>query len=471
MFIPLIPKNPDLNDFTCRDGEIDFIMLMGGGHADRQPEGLRAQDFTDIIEARTSINLSLIINHSSLEQTLRIPLQSGEKEKAELMLSGQISRVDPETADRLTQAIVQKAAECLLDLYTDLRRQGVFILPFRCYTMLMTPDGTLSYPSAQAIALPTDFPPHPEITAAAATDDTLTLAIRFPVSPHRLNVTPPDNLPEGYSPRTFISYPLYIPDPKEMRGSIGSVRSANGGQATGIRFSFLSKSAIKASVAAPEKYYELVGNERTGYRLSSKVAPAPDYSCYAATYGYVPPFPKESLLALGEGTDTDTDPLDWIADWVRQGEGYLPASLPYKYWSAGSSDPESAVWPDGIDEDFILETAEAIGASRILLTRPMTFATNEKSRRHAKPTAIRTLRVLGIPDGCNAHAILYGSDDGIRWTPLRRFDPRLPSLLLTPPRLFWRLVIIVMGGGHPDRQPVGLVASTARCADIPDTLS
>lgn len=433
MLIPLIPKNPDLNDFTCLDGEIDFIMEL---QASQPAESTTPQ------ASRPSINLSLIIHHLSLTGSIRIPLQSGEKEKAELMLSGQISRVDPETADRLTLAIVQKAAECLLDISTDMRRQGLFILPFRCYTMLMTPDGSLSFPSAQAIALPTDFPPHPEITAAAATDDALTLAIRFPVYPHRVSVTPPPNLPPGYTQRTFISYPLYIPDPKEMRGTIGSVRSANGGQATGIRFSFLSESAIKASVAAPEKYYELVGNERTGYRLSSKAAPAPDYSCHAAAYGYVPPFPKESLLAIGEGTDPDTDPLDWIADWVRQGEGYLPASLPYRYWSATGSEPESAVWPDGIDKDFILETAESMGASHILLTRPMTFATHEQSRRHAEPRAIRAIHVLGIPADAQALALLYGSDDCIRWTPLRRFDPRIPSLVLTPPRLFWCLLIM-----------------------------
>ena len=173
----------------------------------------------------------------------------------------------------------------------------------------------------------------------------------------------------GESLRTFISYPLFIPDPKEIRGSIGSVRSATGGNATGIRFAFLSASAIKASVAAPEKYYELVGNERTGYRMSSKTAPSPDYSSYAEAAGYVAPFPKESMLALGDGVDPATDPMDWIADWQNVGNGYLPTSLPHKYWNADTS--EEAPWPEGIDRDEILATAESFGMPYVLLTRPM----------------------------------------------------------------------------------------------------
>lgn len=110
-----------------------------------------------------------------------------------------------------------------------------------------------------------------------------------------------------------------------------------------------------------------------------------------------------------------------------------------------------------MDADFIRETAESLEAPYVLLTRPMTFATHEQSRRHAEPRAIRTLRVIGLPPEKPALALLYGSDDCVRWTPLRRFDPRVRSTLLTPPRLFWRLLI--MGSGHSDRQPVGLVAS------------
>ncbi|MDE5814104.1 MAG: hypothetical protein K2H72_07450 [Muribaculaceae bacterium] len=456
MLIPLIPRNPDLNDFTCRDGEIEFFIYVEGTLPDRHAQATAdTETATNIKAAGLSWNPSLTVDNTLLEQTIRIPLLSGEKEKAALMLSGEISRVDPATSDRLTQALVQKAAECLLDTSTRLRRQGLFILPFRFFTMVQMPDGSLSYPSPQAVALPSGHPPHPEITAASTTDDALTVAIRFPVYPHRLAVTPPSVLPEGASLRTFISYPLYIPDPKEMRGSIGSVRSASGDQAVGIRFAFLSTAAIKASVAAPEKYYELVGNQRTGYRLSSKATATPDYSCYADAYGYVAPFPSTSMLALGQGVDTDTDPLDWIADW-RQArdpldtakEGYLPAALPYNYCIPGWMDPTDpsapgdSLWPDGIDKDIILAMAAETGASYVLLTRPMTLATDAVSRRHAKPTAIRTLHVHGLNPEAPALALLYGSDDCVRWTPLRRFDPRVRHCVLTPPRLFWRLLIM-----------------------------
>ncbi|MDE6379645.1 MAG: hypothetical protein K2L11_04165 [Muribaculaceae bacterium] len=193
MLIPLIKKNPELNDFTCRDGEIDFM------------ENGLAQT---VYAMAYSNNPSLIRNNSSLEKTLRIPLLDGEKEKAALLLNGEISRVDPATAERITGELVRKAAECLLDYSTDLRRQGLFILPFRFFTMTMLPDGTLSYPGPQALALPAGFPPHPEITAASVTDDALTVAIRFPVVPHRLCAEHQDSLPEGCSTRIFISYPL-----------------------------------------------------------------------------------------------------------------------------------------------------------------------------------------------------------------------------------------------------------------------
>ncbi len=449
MLIPFIPKDPTRSDFNCRDGEIDFVMELRACRP--------AEDDTGSSPAGTPTRETCIpyleAGPTYPTATIRIPLQSGDKPKAELMLSGEISRVDPATAERLTQSIVQKAAETLLDLSTDLRRQGLFILPFRSYTMRQLPDGTLSYPSPQAVALPSLFPPHPEITAASVTDDALTLAIRFPVRPHRLMTAISGGLSKGESLRTFISYPLYIPDPKEMRGSIGSVRSATGGNATGIRFAFLSISSIKASVAAPEKYYELVGNERTGYRLSSKAVSSPDYSCYASVYGYVPPFPRESLLALGEDVDTDTDPLDWIADWIKTEEGYLPASLPYKYYNPDSAD---IIWPVGFDADFIRETAESHGTTYVLLTRPMVFASDSQSRRHAEPKAIRTIQIAGLYADSPALAILYESDDCIHWTAIRRFDPRRRSLLLTPPRLFWRLLLCY---GAQASQPAGLTVT------------
>lgn len=432
MLIPLIEKNPDANDFTCRDGEIEFILYSG------EAPGLPSARSK---AAPVGVNIKLNASGPFPTANIRIPLESGDKEKAHLLLDGEISRVDPATAERLTQAILRKTAETLLDLSTDLRRQGLFILPFRFFTMTMTPDGTLSYPSPQALALPTDYPPHPEITAFSTTDDALTLALRFPVKPHRLSIYPSALLPSGYSLRTFISYHIYIPDPKEIRGSIGSVRSATGGSATGIRFAFLSTAAVKASVAAPEKYYEMVGNERTGYRLSSKMAAVPDYSCYADVYGYVPAFSRESLLALGADADEDTDPMDWIADWKRSGEGYLPATLPYKYWNAHDNDPEEgAAWPEGIDKENILELAAILDMPYVLLTRPMALASDSKSRRNAKPHAIRSMLGLGLGEG-ESLAILYGCDDCRHWEALRRFDPRRKSLLQTPPRFWWRLLI------------------------------
>ena len=366
---------------------------------------------------------------------IRLPLESGDKEKANLLLGGEISRVDPAAAERLTQAIIQKSAETLLNISTDMRRQGLFLLPFRFYTMTMLPDGTLSFPSPQALALPADFPPHPEITAFSATEDALSIAMRIPVRPHRLIVPAPANLPTGHSLRTFISYPLYIPNPKEMRGSIGSVRSAVGGNATGIRFEFLSTSAVKASVAAPEKYYEMVGNVHTGYRISSKKSASPDYACYADKYGYVPPFPRQSLLALGADVDADTDPMDWIADWEDTGDGCLPITLPHKYRNLQSADP----YPSGIESEEVSAMAEELGMPCVMLINPME-ASEGKGRCCPEPTSIRSLHVHGVPDA-PAFAILYGSHDCRHWMPLRRFDPHHPALLLTPKRLRWRLLL------------------------------
>lgn len=429
MFLQLIKKDREANDFTCRDGEIDFAFSL-------------PQSRYSIPTPTSGSGFCLTPVGTFPSATLRIPLQSGDKQKADLLLSGEISRVDPASAERITQAILQKSAECLLDTSTDLRRQGLFILPFRFFTQIFLSDGTLSSPSPQAIALPSDFPPHPEITAAQAVDDALTLAIRFPVRPHRLIIPSAEGLSSGEQLRTYISYPLYIPDPKEIRGSLGSVRSAVGGNATGIRFSFLSSSAIKASVAAPEKYYEMVGNERTGYRISSKAAPLPDYSCYAERYGIVPPFPRKSLLALGDGVASDTDPMDWIADWREYGDGYLPLSLPTKFSDADAGNPEEgASWPEGIGKEDILNLASTLNLPYGLLTRPMAFSSDSRSRHNASPRSIRYMHVHGLSDA-PALAILYGSNDCRHWTPIRRFAPQRHSLLLTPPRFWWRLLIL-----------------------------
>lgn len=445
MIIPLIEKDSNANDFTCRDGEIDFVS-HGGKIFSNMPDVYDSED-PDVPDynsyGREGI-CSLTPTSTYPTATLRIALQSGELEKARLMMTGEIMRVDPATAERLTEAILHKAAETLLEISTDLRREGQFILPFRFYTMAMTPDGTLSYPTPQGIALPTLYPPHPEITAHSVTEDSLTISIRFPVRPHRLIVSPSTCLPAGHMLRTFISYPLYIPEPKEMRGSLGSVRSATGGNSLGIRFAFLSSSAMKASVAAPEKYYEFVGNERTGYRVSSKAAATPDYSCYAGIYGYTPPFPRLSLLALGDGVADDTDPMDWIADWEKSGEGYLPKLLPYKYRNPESPGASGEVvgYPDGIDMETINAMAQSLSMPWILLTRPMAFASDCRSRRNSEPRAIRRIHVYGL-SGTPAYAILYGSHDCRHWEAMRRFDPRIQNTILTPPRAWWRLLLFM----------------------------
>lgn len=376
-------------------------------------------------------------------ENIRIPLYEGEAEKARLILSGEISRVDPASVERITAAILEKSADTLLSLSTDFRRQGLFILPFRVFTLTMSPDGNSAYPSPQAIALPVDFPPHPEITASSITSDCLTLALRFPVQPHRLSVSVPEDMPEGYSIRTFISYPLYIPDPKEIKGSIGSVRSAVGGNATGIRFAFLSTSAVKSSVAAPEKYYELVGNQRTGYRISSKAAATPDYSVYYSNFGFTPEFPKSSILVSGPGIAQDVDPLDWVADWQKSGNGYLPTALPYIYTNltADGDDSDGIVFPEGIDRNDILSIAGNLGLTFMLLTRPIAYTSNQTSRHTISPLPIRSMRIQGLPDA-SCHAILYGSDDCRHWQPLRSFNPHTRHIILSPPRLWHRLLIL-----------------------------
>lgn len=448
MLIPIIKKNAALSGFECRDGEIEWEVV--GPLASRR--GAAA--------ASTQYELSAAATYPAFN--IRIPLESGDADKVAALLGGEISRVDAASAERITQAILTKGAEALLQTATDLRRQGLFLLPFRFCTSMQTPYGKLTFPSPQALALVADFPPHPEITAYGVADNTLTLALRLPVKPHRLVVEAVEGLPEGFNLRTFISYPLYIPDPKEIRGSIGSVRSAAGGNATGLRFAFLSSSALKASVAAPEKYYEMVGNERTGYRISSKAATPPDYSCYADSDGSLPPFPSGSLLATGEGVDDDTDPGDWIADWEEVEEGWLPRYLPVRYDTDAErddtpdipSDPDSVAWPDGIDKETVLEAVSGLGLPYMLLTRPMAFAGNAVSRRNASPVGISALRIHGLPD-TPCLAVWYASSDGVHWEGMRVFDPHEETLLMIPPRLWHRLLL--MSAERP-RNPVMYVS-------------
>lgn len=435
MLIPLIKKNPEANDFTCRDGEVEFMTSVSlptdGGESGGNP-------YEDIstIAANTGYGVRFALEEAAdyPTATIRIPLQSGDKEKAALMLQGQIARVDAATADRLTKAIVEKAASAFYDIALARRRLGLYMLPFRVYSSVCRRDGSLGLPSAQAVMLPTTHPPHPEITGSSLSDDTLTLELRFTVRPHRLKVTAPPLLAAGCRLHTFISYPLYIPKAADTTGSLGSVRSATGGNTLGIRFQFLSESSLKYSVAAPDKYYKVAGNESTGWRTASKAAPPPDYSEYADIYGRVPPFPAESLQRTGG----DADPLEWIADWEKTDGGVLPVDLPYIYRSVRDA---AAVTPEGVDTDYIDTLTAATGMRHILLTRPMTFAESGTSRRKATAQAVAEMRIHGL--GAGKHmAVLLGSDNGTKYQPLRRWNPAATRLLMSPPRLFRRLLLL-----------------------------
>lgn len=434
MIIPLIPKDPAASDFNCRDGEIEFQTGVATT-SPANPGGASGWD-TEMLSDYTGYGIRFRLDPVGDYPTanIRIPLQSGDTDKVALMLQGQISRVDADTADRITDLIVRKAAEVFSQLVIDNRRMGLQMLPYRVFALVRNPDGSLDYPSAQAVMLPSEYPPHPEITAHAIADNTLNLSLRFPVKTHRMQVTVPSGLDARYGLHVYVSYPLYIPDKNEVTGSLGSVRSATGGNSTGIRFSFLSTSRMKYSVAAPEKYYLLTGNEKTGYRISSSAADLPDYTEYATSFGYVPPFPADSLRPLG----SDIDPMEWIADWEEGEGGYMPVSVPYIYRIIGNP---SEVIPGGVDSELINSLVESTGCSNILLTRPMTFAKAEKSRRHAEGRGVERMRIHGLPNA-ECRAVLFGSNDGVDYRPLRTFNPHTTTRLLTPPRLWHRLLLL-----------------------------
>lgn len=428
MLIPLIPKDPEANDFTCRDGEIEYIVPTGTGGTEGGDTG--SGDFS-AAAAAYGLRFSLTPEGSCPAFTVRIPLQSGDAEKVKLLLGGEPSRVDAATADRLTAAILQKTAAEFSQVVAERRRLGLHLLPFRAYCMLRSADGRRGFPSAQAVMLPSESPPHPEIIGSSISDDTLTLSMRIPVTPSRLEAV----LPVGSGAcdvQTFVSYPVYIPPADEAAGSIGSVKSLSGGNVTGVRFAFLSAGSMKASVVAPEKYYRLYGNPQTGYRLASKAAPAADYSVYAELYGATPLFPVDSLRAM----ESDADPFGWTADWEKCGDGCFPLSLPYACRTAGNT----LSIPEYADVGLASKIMAATGWKNVLLTRPMTFAGAERSRRNAVAQSVRTLRVIGLPDS-DALGVLLGSNDGRRYEALRIFDPHGSRMLLTPPRLFHRLLL------------------------------
>lgn len=448
MLIPIIPKDPDTDGFSCRDGEIEYAsagVFSGGDNS----SAVGSSGNEALASVAYGIRFSLSQEGAFPVFNVRIPLLDGEEESASLMLAGSISRVDAAIADRITTAIVEKTATEFSKIVSEHRRLGLHLLPFRVYCLVMSADGESGYPSAQPVMLPSESPPHPEITASSVTARTMSLSLRIPVCPCRLSVSLPEGCDGAFAVRTFVSYPLYIPDFDEISGSLGSVFSASGGNVLGVRLSFLTAGNMKSSVAAPEKYYRLYGNKQTGYRLSAKAAPAADYSIYACVYPVMPAFATASLMATG----SSADPFCWIADWERYGDGCIPLSVPYSLRgsnSVGSGDANdeenvadaavSAI-PESMDAGLAERIMSETGWRNFLITRPMAFAESERSRRKATRKAVKSLRILGLSSG-DCIAVLLGSDCGSVYESLRVFDPHVSFLLLSPPRLFHRLLLI-----------------------------
>lgn len=448
MLIPIIPKDTDTDGFSCRDGEIEYasVGVLSGGD-DNSAIGSSG----DVALASVAYGVRFLLSSEGSFPVfnVRIPLFDGEEESASLMLSGSISRVDAAIADRITSAIVEKTVSEFSKIVSEHRRLGLHLLPFRVYCLVMSTDGDSGYPSAQPVMLPSESLPHPEITASSVTTGTLSLSLRIPVCPCRLSVVLPEGADGKYALRTFVSYPLFIPDFDEISGSLGSVSSASGGNALGVRLSFLSVGNMKSSVAAPEKYYQLYGNKQTGYRLSAKAMPPADYSIYAGVYPVMPAFATAALVAVG----SSADPFCWIADWERYGNGCIPLSVPYSLRGLNTvvpgdgndgeneADASASAIPEKMDAGMADKIMSETGWRNFLITRPMAFAASERSRRKAERKAVKSLHILGIPSG-DCIAVLLGSDSGSHYEPLRIFDPNESFLLLSPPRLFHRLLLI-----------------------------
>lgn len=429
MLIPLIAKDPTKNDFTCRDGEIEITV--------RSAEPVSVPDASDPIYDSTGygVRFSLETALPYPTATIRVPLQSGDGSKLSLMLAGEGLRVDAAAADRISQAVVAKAAVAFADILTDARAAGLFMLPFRAFAAFRGSDGAISLPSATAILLPGAFPPHPEIIASHVEDDGATLSLRIPVRPQRLKTI----LPESFVANdtevcTFVSRGLWVPDAKEISGSLGSVRTADGSSGMGIRFSFMTDCRIKASVVAPDKYYRYIGNDAAGYHTLSDAIKPPDYESYRMRFGTIPLFAADSLCAV----DSDVDPLVWIGDWRRAGEGYLPIDTE----ASSEFDFDTAVSRlDTPLATLVAEMKAMTGYGNWILTRPMTFAADERSRHRAEATAPSRLAVYGMPQGVGAVGILLGSSDGVNYLPVLSFDPQGETALLAPRRPFWRLLL------------------------------
>lgn len=383
MQIPLIPKDPSRSDLNCRDGEIDFhvrvveTLTIPSSAAPRET----VRDWSALARgvrfsfAAVPLQPWTVTDTDSPEASIRIPLKAGEKEKAVRLLSGDPGLVDAETAERLTAEIGSRAATVLDSMACDAADASLFLAPFRAYTQIRFPDGAEGFPSAQAVMLPFTSPPHPEFTAVSVTDDTLTVALRFPLKFHALEAIAPEGLPSGCGLRTYVSKAMPLPDSKNCRGSIGSVRTASGATARGFRFDCLSASSIKASVTAPSEHYLFSGG-----KVSQTAATAPDYlhhtpilkgtrQEYGATsiilapsFGDFPSFAKDAFTAV----ETDTDPLDWITDWKASGAGLVPASIP-SAWIDASEQPSMILTSrHGCPDVFPVSRRHAVGEGRLI---------------------------------------------------------------------------------------------------------
>lgn len=436
MLIPLIEKDTSKNDFTCRDGEVEINVADLRGDADGTQDSAdkRVSEAARTAETAREIRFSLEAALPYPTATVRVALQSGDGHKCSLMLSGEASRVDAASSERITQAVVAKAAAAFADILADTRAAGLFMLPFRAFCSLTAPDGSLTFPSAQTLLLPCDFPPHPEITAVNTDDDGTTLSLRIPVRPHRLLTLAPPGLTEGMGMRTYVSRSLWVPDPKEISGSIGSVRSADGGTAIGVRFSFMSESRLKGSVVAPDKYYRYIGNDTAGHHVTNQSVANPDYDSYAKVYGRVAPFPADALRETGSGID----PLSWIADWRGTGNGYLPIDTEYECETTIETATANL---DMALSSLIAEMKAMTGYGNWLLTRPMTFARDSMSRHNAEATAPKCLRVYGLSRKAETFGVLLGSTDGTAYEPVVTFSPMNEAAVLAPARPFWRLLL------------------------------
>lgn len=443
MLIQIIPKDADADGFSCRDGEIEYSSAVA-----LSADSAGSSSDSSVVAAAAAYGIRFALSPETTYPVfnVRIPLLDGEEDSASLLLGGSISRVDAAVADRIIGAIVEKSAEEYSRIVLENRRLGLHLLPFRVYCLVMSADGETGFPSAQPVMLPSENPPHPEITASSVTSGCLSLSLRIPVCPCRLSVVLPDGCEGKFAVRTFVSYPVYIPDSEEISGSLGSVSSASGGNVLGVRFSFLSDGNMRSSVAAPEKYYRLYGNANTGYRLSSKAAPVADYSVFADVYSVLPAFAVDSLVAK----DSSADPFSWIADWEKYASGCIPISVPYSLRGSFAVveedescgvDVVNCAIPEAMDAGVTAKLLQTTGWRNYILTRPMAFASAERSRRNAVRKAVKSLHILGLPDS-DCLAVLFGSDDGCHFEPLRLFDPHATFLLLSPPRLFHRLLII-----------------------------